>query len=381
LAFKRLPKVPLPAMLTTALSLPGLVQAAGLRFVPLPAGAALMAYAVAMPFTSGATELRLAARMMTSGIPDAVRALEAELDREPADVIVADFAMLAASLVAERRSVPLVAFFHSGLPFPHRGEHPWVDGAAFSAAIDERVADSRARLGLAPIAPGFFDAPSSPDLNLLATTPALEGRDADFGPTTHWVGPCVDGRLEANVDQFPFHRLRADAVKVYLSLGTVFNRHPQRFRTLLEGVTRPGVQVVVSAGPSFAALKPLASPDVLLFKSVPQLAVLNAVDFVVSHGGNNTVNETLLAGRPLLVLPIGGEQEANARRVERLGAGIALDRLRLSPSVTRSAFERLTGEPGYRERAAAIAESSRGLRGAEDAARRILELARRSRRS
>jgi hypothetical protein len=47
----------------------------------------MLALAVALPWTSGARELRLAARLMTSGVTDAIAHLEAELDREPADVI------------------------------------------------------------------------------------------------------------------------------------------------------------------------------------------------------------------------------------------------------------------------------------------------------
>jgi UDP:flavonoid glycosyltransferase YjiC (YdhE family) len=102
--------------------------------------------------------------------------------------------------------------------------------------------------------------------------------------------------------------------------------------------------------------------------------LLRAVDCIVSHGGNNTVNEALSAGVPLLVLPIGGEQEANAKRVERLGAGIALHRDTLTPTSVRSAFEKLRASPSYKQHAERIAKSTEGLNGAAEAARLILEL-------
>jgi MGT family glycosyltransferase len=341
--------------------------------MPLPTDPMMLALAVALPWTSGARELRLAARLMTSGVSDAIAHLEAELDRDRADVIVADFAFFAAALVAERRNLPLVAFFHSGLPFPIQGRHPFADGEAFSRTIDARIAKVRRDAKLPPTAPGILDSPYSPDLNLLATTPALEGRDLNFGLNTKCVGPCVDGRAETD---FPLERLRADAVKIYLSLGTVFNRHPARFLALIEGLSGPGVQIIVSAGPSYDALVGLASSELLIFRTVPQLAVLKAVDFVVSHGGNNTVNEALVAGKSLLVLPIGGEQEANARRVERLGAGIPLDRDRLTPQAVRAAFTRLRSEPGFAAKAKALASETHG---ASEAAQLIVQLARRHR--
>ena len=70
----------------------------------------------------------------------------------------------------------------------------------------------------------------------------------------------------------------------------------------------------------------------------------------------------------------GGEQEANAKRVERIGAGIALDRARLTPEHVRAAFARLRGDDGFKARATDIATATAGTRGAETAARLIREL-------
>ncbi len=367
----QLPAIPLPSMLTTAMAMPKKIEAAGLRFVPLRPALPMLAYGALMPMTSGASEMRLAGRMMSAGIPSLVRQLEAELDASPADVIIADFAFLAAWLTAERRSIPFIAFFHAGLPFPIAGHYPYTAGEQLARTIDARVEVLRRKLGLPPITARVFDAPYSQDLNFLATTPALEGRTGDY-PRTHWLGPCIDGRSETR--DFPFDQLQAEATKVYVSLGTVFNSHPDRFRALISGLSQPGVQLVVSAGASHDALQPLASPSVLILRWVPQLAVLAAVDYVVSHGGNNTVNETLAAGRPLLVLPIGGEQEANARRVERIAAGIALDRNNLTPAAVREAFARLRADEMYKVNASTIKKSMTGLAGSAEAARLTLAL-------
>jgi MGT family glycosyltransferase len=375
-ALPALPRPPFraPEIVETATRLPDTIAAAGLRVVRLRPAYRSLAYAVVLPLSRGATELRLAARLFSSGAAHYTRALEAELDVDGADVVVADYLFFPAWLAAERRGLPFVALYHSALPFPHDGRPAFANADGLVRTLDRRLGDVRAALGLPPAPARLLERPYSPHLNILATAPALEGRDDDLGPHTHYVGPCTDGRVEPTGD-FPFARLRADAFKVYVSLGTVFNGSPSHFLALIRGIAGPGVQVVVSAGASYEALKDLASDDILVFRRVPQLAVLRAVDAVVTHGGNNTVNESLAAGRPLLVLPIGGEQEANARRVEAIGAGIALDRARLSPEHVGRAFARLRGDAGFGVRARGIAAALEGMGGAEAAAARIAELA------
>lgn len=368
-ALPALPRPPFraPEIIGTAARLPDTIAAAGLRVVRLRPAYRSLAYGVVLPFTTGATELHVAARLFSSGAAHYVRALEAEIDADRADVVVADYLFFPAWLVAERRGLPFVAFYHSALPFSHEGHAPFANADSLVRTLDSRLGRVRRELGLPPAPARMLERPYASHLNLLATAPALEGRDDDLGPRTRYVGPCTDGRVEQTSD-FPFAQLRADAFKVYVSLGTVFNGSPSRFLALVRGIASPGVQIVVSAGASYDAVVGLASDDVLVFRRVPQLAVLRAVDAVVSHGGNNTVNETLAAGRPLLVLPIGGEQEANARRVEAIGAGITLDRARLGPMHVREAFTRLRSTASFGERASRIAAAIDGMGGAEMAA-------------
>ena len=46
---------------------------------------------------------------------------------------------------------------------------------------------------------------------------------------------------------------------------------------------------------------------------------------VVCHGGNNTVNEALAVGKPLVVLPLSTDQFCIAVDVERAGVGLSAD--------------------------------------------------------
>jgi UDP:flavonoid glycosyltransferase YjiC (YdhE family) len=121
------------------------------------------------------------------------------------------------------------------------------------------------------------------------------------------------------------------------------------------------LRVVVSAGNAFDALRRRPpSSNAALFPRVPQLGVLRAVDVVVSHGGNNTTLEALAAGKPLVVVPFGGDQVQNARRVETLGVGVALSPDRLDERSVAAALDRALS---CRERAAVIGRSLAGVDG------------------
>lgn len=61
------------------------------------------------------------------------------------------------------------------------------------------------------------------------------------------------------------------------------------------------------------------------------------------------------AGRPLLVVPVGGEQHDNAQRVTWLGAGLWISLSELSAERVRAAVARLRNEPGFSQRAAEFA--------------------------
>ena len=212
------------------------------------------------------------------------------------------------------------------------------------------------------------------DHNICYTARLLlpEGRHA--GPETTFVGPPILGGQEEI--SFPFEQLAADRPLVYVSLGTVFNDNPAFFRTCLAALAGVRVQVVVSTGRRLKAgdLGPLPE-NAIVRDYVPQQAILQRASLLISHSGANSVHQALYHGVPLLLVPQQMEQALIAARISELGAGLILNRRRLTEERVRRLAYRLLNEDSFHQQAAIIGKALREAGGASRAAQVLENLA------
>src|SRR6185295_19162595 len=112
---------------------------------------------------------------------------------------------------------------------------------------------------------------------------------------------------------------------VYVTFGTVFNRIDDQFRAAVLAAAAIADEVLVTVGPAGDPYGVGEVPEnVTVERFVRQAEVLPRCGAVVCHGGSGTVLAALAHGLPLLCLPRGADQFANASNLERVGAGISL---------------------------------------------------------
>ena len=176
-----------------------------------------------------------------------------------------------------------------------------------------------------------------------------------FSEKYHFIGPSmrpVTGPVEKTSDK-----------TVYISMGTV-NQNRQFYRNCIDVLAPTGWQVIISMGTNSDHFEDL--PDnIQVYESVDQMAVLSIADAFITHCGMNSASEGLYYGVPLVLFPQTPEQNAVARRVEELGAGI-----RLKSISGEDVFDALTGvinEQQYREGAARVSESFKSCGGIDEA--------------
>ncbi|MEZ0094201.1 macrolide family glycosyltransferase [Streptacidiphilus sp. EB129] len=195
---------------------------------------------------------------------------------------------------------------------------------------------------------------------------AFQYRGETFDDSFRFVGPCLHPRRFLGSWQLPAdHR----GPLVLVTLGTIYNQHPDFFRTCIAACTGLGGRVVVAVGDGVDP-DDLGPPpaDVEVHRFVPQLQVLPHADLFITHAGMGSTMEALYHGVPMLAVPQMAEEQANADRIAELGIGRTLAPEGLTAAVLRSAVQQLLADEAVRRRAAALRDETRSAGGAAAAA-------------
>ena len=244
------------------------------------------------------------ARSMRPGV-------EAAIDAFAPDVVAVDQQAVAGALACRRRGLPwaTMATTSAGVTDPLAGlpqVKRWL-----ADLLGDLARDAEVDLDGAP----GDEVCLSPHRVVVFSTEALVGPTDRFGANYRFVGPSIHDRPGPR--PFPLDSL-GPGTHVLVSLGTVnagsaaASSGPRLMPTPRR---RPGVLPRRPAPPR-------SRPASNVARWVPQLALLEQVDAVVSHAGHNTVAETLAHAGPLVVAPIRDDQPVVANQVVAAGAGV-----------------------------------------------------------
>ena len=269
-----------------------------------------------------------------------------------ADVVVRQSLEYSGCLAAERLNLP----------------HASIADAAHSA-LDRRheVAASLDRLRSSVGLPGDPDAAMVYRFLHLCFAPSrFDGPEAVFPPTArflrHTNPPVTEEQLPSWVDALDARPT------VLVSMGTVFHRTAGIYEAVLDGLRDEPVNLLVAAGldqdPGRFGPQP---PNVRLEPYLPVATLLPHCDLLVTHGGFNSVKESLAAGVPMVVVPISADQPYCAERCAALGVGGALGPEERTASDVRRAARTVLTDPAYTRRAREMRHEMEALPGLDHA--------------
>lgn len=279
------------------------------------------------------------------------------------DVVVVDQHALAGALAAHRHGLPWATLVTGAMELTRPlaalpRVDAWVRAQHVSWSQQAGVTDAA------------FDPLFSPYLVIAFTTPALTG-ERPFPAHFALVGPAMSDQP----GDFAWELLDPARRKVLITLGTMAVDLAADFYQRVAAAVAPlaaTVQVIIACSPD---LLPNPPDNVLAVPSVPVVSLLPHLDAVISHGGQNTVCETLAHGLPLVLAPIRHDQPVVAAQVVSAGAGIRVPFSRVTPDQLRDALTAVLDDPSYRRAAMRIRDSFAAAGGAQAAAARLERLA------
>ncbi|GFN33007.1 macrolide family glycosyltransferase [Paenibacillus xylaniclasticus] len=207
-------------------------------------------------------------------------------------------------------------------------------------------------------------------LNILPTSREFQLYEQAFDDSYVFAGYAIEQRQEP--DDFPFEQLD-DRPLVYIALGTIFNDAEHFYTKCLEAFRDKNVQVAMSIGHQVSVERLGQLPDNVIVRShMPQLALLKRASAFITHGGSNSIHESLCLEVPMVVVPQSFDQFMGALAVEKSGAGIFLKGDDWQPNELAEAVLRVQKEPSFREACLRIHQSLESAGGPALAADAIL---------
>jgi len=344
-----------------AASLRGQVEAQGFAFAPAGVDwqeSALLSsypdYVTERPDGTVALDPALWAHLARPMADD----LDAVIGRLEPRLVVADAFEFGGQLAAERRALPFAV----------------VDSLAAGPVFAQR------RRFAAPLDPlrAALDVPPDPDGNApyrhvrLLPVPARYHDARPLPPTTVAVNLGLPGPPPADAQRAP----AGDEPLVLASLGTVLYAQDGVREAILDALRDEPVRLVLALGPhADPARWGRVGPNIQLVRRAPQPWLLPHCAAFVTHGGANSVREALLAGTPLVVVPLGFDQPYHARRCTELGIARTVTPEHRSAEAIRAAVRDVLADRSMAERARVFAREMAALPGLDEAVRLLERLA------
>ena len=265
-------------------------------------------------------------------VRDAIAQLKPQL-------MIVDCMLPAALAAGEAMGTPTASLVHFAYGLARtqmlRGGGAWTTDHA-------ELNGTRRALGLEPTADALA-AWESPDL-LLVTAPKWFDLPTDYPAHVVHAGPL-------GVRTEPRGSGSGKQPLVLLSFSTtVMHGQPSLIQRVCDAIAGEDLQGILTLGPAVSAQSIRIAGNVEVIPYADHDQLLPRCAAVVTHGGLGTTLRALAHGKPMLLLPLGRDQEFNTRRAVELAAGIHLPVDALPDEIARALSE-LLAQPRYAESA------------------------------
>lgn len=193
-------------------------------------------------------------------------------------------------------------------------------------------------------------------MNIVYTSKFFQPYGESFDESYKFIGPSIADREEnIHIDLD-----NEDKKIIYISLGTVFNDLVEFYEDCFKAFKDVDAKVIMSVGKKI---------NINMFKEIPsnfivrnyvsQLEVLRHTDVFITHGGMNSASEGLYYNVPLILIPQSVDQPYIANRVVELGAGITIDKNKITPEILKESVVKVLSDDNFKINSRKVGKSLR----------------------
>lgn len=315
----------------------------------------------------------------------------AVLDAEPADVVVTDFALPSPLIAAEARGLKTAVLTPNiwilptpGIPPMGPGNMPatnvftqardalmrWGMRLAYDKALPP-INATRASLGLPPVK-STHEQMVRADRVLVLTSPVFDFTSPHQPAHLRYTGPELEDPAWCEPFRSPWPEDDPRPL-VAVGLSSTFQDQVPVLRTIVEALATLDARVLMTLGGAVDLSEVPEAGSVKVVRSAPHGPLFLEAAVVLTHCGHGTAMKALAAGKPIVAMPMGRDQNDTAARIVHAGAGVRLDPKAPAKAI-RDAVERMLREPSFREGARRLATAIETREGCTDAVAELEEL-------
>lgn len=244
---------------------------------------------------------------------------------EQFDILIYEMFFYPGIDIAQRKGIPCVRQFSQPAWSQRTLEEASPVFRISAKLIDSQVMNRKNR-GRMNVQRSMSDAVVNdrPNLNIVYVPEEFQKHREDFGDDYIFAVPPQQAHSCDTV--IPYEEMRHPVV--YISLGSIISNRGF-CKECIRAFGRKDMSVILNTGNIAPESLGRIPDNIYAYSFVPQIEVLDHADVFLTHCGMNSVNESLLAGVPMVAMPFVNDQTENAKRIVELGIG---KRVRSFPS-------------------------------------------------
>jgi len=313
-------------------------------------------------------------RFITDPAPAYAKDTLDAIDATSPDLVVPEYTVFGAFIAAEKAGLPAVGLVPNIWPMPAVGAPPFGPGFLPARTLLGRMRDTlfrklvtsifdralpslnatRRGLGLPPLT-AFFDQALRCEGLIVLSSAAFDFTSPFVPNHVRYVGPVLDDPQWAEPWSPPWSAANVDPL-VLVGFSSTFQDQGPVLRNVVSALSGIRVRALVTLGEMLPDGEVQSTGPVVVVRSAPHREILRQASLLITHCGHGTTLKALVAGVPIVCMPMGRDQEDTAARVVHAGAGVRL-RPRSPAEKIADAVTHVLADDRYRTNARRMGEA------------------------